>query len=90
MKTVRDRVAAITGAGSGIGRATARLLAQRGCHVAISDVNEQGLAETEAQCRQSGVKVSAARVDVADREAVHAWAAQVAREFGRKMLNKAG
>jgi NAD(P)-dependent dehydrogenase (short-subunit alcohol dehydrogenase family) len=92
MKTVQGKVAAITGAGSGIGRATARLLAQKGCHVAISDVNEQGLAETEAQCRQSGVKVLAARVDVAEREAVHAWATQVARELGgvHIIINNAG
>ena len=48
MKTVQGKVAAITGAGSGIGRATAKLLARKGCQVAISDVNEQGLAETEA------------------------------------------
>ncbi|HZI03156.1 MAG TPA: SDR family NAD(P)-dependent oxidoreductase, partial [Archangium sp.] len=67
MKTVQGKVAAITGAGSGIGRATAKLLAQKGCHVAISDVNEKGLAETAEQCGQSGVKVLAARVDVAHR-----------------------
>jgi NAD(P)-dependent dehydrogenase (short-subunit alcohol dehydrogenase family) len=92
MKTVQDKVAAITGAGSGIGRATARLLAQKGCHVALSDVNEVGLGETAELCRQAGVKVSATRVDVADRAAVQAWAEQVAGEFGRVniIINNAG
>lgn len=46
MKTVRNKVAVITGAGSGIGRALAKLLAQNGCHLAIADVNEKGLQET--------------------------------------------
>jgi short-subunit dehydrogenase len=92
MKTVQGKVAAITGAGSGIGRATAKLLAQKGCHVAISDVNEKGLAETEAMCGQSGVKVLAARVDVAHRAEVETWAAQVARELGgvNIIINNAG
>jgi NAD(P)-dependent dehydrogenase (short-subunit alcohol dehydrogenase family) len=43
MKTLKDKVAAITGAGSGIGRATAILMASQGCHLALSDVNEKGL-----------------------------------------------
>lgn len=92
MKTVQGKVAAITGAGSGIGRATAKLLAQKGCHVAISDVNEKGLAETAEQCGASGVKVLAARVDVANRGEVEAWAAQAARELGgvNIIINNAG
>lgn len=92
MKTVKDKVAAITGAGSGIGRATAVLLASKGCHVALSDVNTSGLAETEALCREKGVRVRVDRVDVAKREQVHAWADEVAREFGavHVIINNAG
>ncbi|MCE9670575.1 SDR family NAD(P)-dependent oxidoreductase [Myxococcus stipitatus] len=92
MKSVKDRVAAITGAGSGIGRATAMLLAREGCHVALSDVNAQALAETEARCRELGVRVRADTVDVAKREQVHAWADAVAREFGAVhiVINNAG
>ncbi|MCY1015708.1 SDR family NAD(P)-dependent oxidoreductase [Pyxidicoccus sp. MSG2] len=92
MKTVKNRVAAITGAGSGIGRATAVLLARNGCDVALSDVNEQGLRETADQCRTHGVRVDAARVDVAKREAVHAWADAVVQTLGavHVVINNAG
>jgi NAD(P)-dependent dehydrogenase (short-subunit alcohol dehydrogenase family) len=92
MKSVKGKVAAITGAASGIGRATAELLARRGCHVAISDVNEQGLAETAERCRAHGVRVKTTRLDVAQREAVHAWADEVARELGAVhiIINNAG
>ena len=90
MKNFHDKVAAITGAGSGIGRALARALARQGCHLALSDVNEAGLAETAASI--SGVKVTTARVDVADRAAVEAWAQQVVADHGRVNLifNNAG
>jgi NAD(P)-dependent dehydrogenase (short-subunit alcohol dehydrogenase family) len=92
MKSVKGRVAAITGAGSGIGRATAELLARNGCNLALSDVNEQGLAETAGKCRVHGVQVRTKRVDVAQREAVHAWADEVARELGAVhiIINNAG
>ena len=46
MKELKDKVAAITGAASGIGRALALNLAAEGCHMAISDVNEAGFKET--------------------------------------------
>jgi NAD(P)-dependent dehydrogenase (short-subunit alcohol dehydrogenase family) len=44
--TLDDRTAVITGAGSGIGRAIAQALARRGCHLALVDISEPGLAET--------------------------------------------
>jgi short-subunit dehydrogenase len=92
MKSVKGKVAAITGAGSGIGRATAELLARNGCDLALSDVNEQGLAETAEKCRAHGVQVRTARVDVAKREAVQTWADEVARDFGAVhiIINNAG
>ena len=92
MENFNGRVAAITGAGSGIGRALARELARRGAHLALSDVNETGLAETVALCEGSGVKVTSQRVDVSDRAAVFAWADRVADEHGKVNLvvNNAG
>ncbi len=92
MRDFSNRVAAITGAGSGIGRALASDLAGRGTHLALSDVDEQGLAETASRCEGRGVKVSTARVDVADRAAVESWAADVADEHGliNLVVNNAG
>jgi NAD(P)-dependent dehydrogenase (short-subunit alcohol dehydrogenase family) len=92
MKDFKNKVAAITGAGSGMGRELAVQLAERGCHVAISDVNEQGLAETAELARRHGVKVTTAKVDVASKDAVYAWAEQVARDHGKVNLifNNAG
>ena len=92
MKTFSGRVAAVTGAGSGIGRALALALARRGCHLALSDIDEAGLAGTVEAARRTGVTVSAARVDVADREAVYAWAERAAEEHGKVHLifNNAG
>ena len=94
MKDLNDKVAAITGAGSGIGRALAEELTERGTDVALSDVDEAGLEETVARCerRGAGTKVSSQTVDVADRQAVHDWADRVVDTHGRVNLifNNAG
>ncbi|HAS11073.1 MAG TPA: acetoin dehydrogenase [Acidimicrobiaceae bacterium] len=92
MEQLRGRVAAITGAGSGIGRALAVELARAGTHLALSDVDEVGLAETVTKAEGFGVKVTAARVDVADREAVERWADEVVADHGQVNLvfNNAG
>ncbi|MGK2947235.1 MAG: SDR family NAD(P)-dependent oxidoreductase [Acidimicrobiales bacterium] len=92
MKRFDGRVAAITGAGSGIGRALAVDLAGRGAHLALSDIDEAGLADTVARCEGAGVKVSSQRLDVADRGAVGAWAQTVVDEHGavHLVVNNAG
>jgi NAD(P)-dependent dehydrogenase (short-subunit alcohol dehydrogenase family) len=74
VKNFSGRVAAITGAGSGIGRALANALARQGAHLALSDIDDTGLAETVAQCEGFGVKITSEHLDVADRGAVYAWA----------------
>ena len=64
----------VTGAGSGIGRSTALLCAARGAELAICDVDEAGMAETEAWARDRGANVVARRVDVGDRAQMQAFA----------------
>jgi len=92
MKSFENKVAAITGAGSGIGRELAIELGRERCSLALSDVNEEGLQETVNRVRGLGVHVTSQRVDVADREAVHAWADQVVTDHGKANLifNNAG
>lgn len=92
MKLFANKVAAITGAGSGIGRALALNLANQGCHLALSDVNELGLAETVTQAQAFGVKVTSQKLDVANKDGVHAWADSVVRDHGQVNLifNNAG
>lgn len=72
-----DRTAVITGAASGIGRAIAVSLARRGCHLALADINETGLAETAGLVQAPGLRVRTYRLDVSDRAAIAAFPAQV-------------
>ena len=93
MKSFDDRVAVITGAGSGIGRALALSLAGHGALLAISDVDDRGLAETVDLVKRAGAReVRSDHLDVADRAAFTAYAAAVAEQFGRVNLvvNNAG
>lgn len=87
-----NKVAAVTGAGSGIGRALAIKLAQEGASVAISDVDQQGLEETEKLISQYNVGCQKTILDVSDREKVEAWAEGVIQEFGKAdyIFNNAG
>jgi butyryl-CoA dehydrogenase len=92
MKDLHGRVAAVTGAGSGIGRAIALELASRGCHLALADIDEENLNRTSNTVRRLGVTVSEAVVDVASRSAVHEWADKTVVEHGRVnvVINNAG
>lgn len=92
MSEFAGRVAVVTGAGSGIGRALALDLARRGAWLAVSDVDEAGLAETGARLAALGVEHRTDRLDVTDRAAVLAYADDVAGSYGRvnQVYNNAG
>lgn len=92
MKDFKNKVAAITGAASGMGRTLAVELARRGCHLALSDVNEAELVKTAELASQHGVKVTVKKVNVAHRDEVFAWADEAARDHGQVNLifNNAG
>lgn len=93
MKSLKDKVVVITGAGSGIGRALAVNLAEKGSVLALSDVNEAGLAETVELAQAAGSpQVHSARLDVADRAAFEEYAAAVLAKFERVnvVVNNAG
>jgi NAD(P)-dependent dehydrogenase (short-subunit alcohol dehydrogenase family) len=86
------KVAVVTGAGSGIGRGLALALARRGARLALSDVDEAGLAETVRQAEALGAEVHAQRLDVSERDAWTPYAAAVAERFGvvHQIYNNAG
>ena len=74
MNRFEGKVAVITGAGSGIGRALALNLAKRGARLALSDIDTEGLAETVRQAEALGADVKSDRLNVAERETVLAYA----------------
>lgn len=87
-----QKVALITGAGSGIGRAIAGSLARRGCHLALADINTDGLQETAELNKMNGVTISTHKLDVTDRDAVKALPPAILEAHGRidLLINNAG
>lgn len=92
MKSFSNKVAAITGAGSGMGRALAVQLAKLNCAVAISDVVDENLLETESLIKEYDVKVTRHLVDVSDRSVMEQYASEVNTTHGKVNLifNNAG
>lgn len=92
MNELQGRVAVVTGAASGIGYALAERFAEEGMKLAIADIHQPSLDDAAAKLRASGATVMAQRVDVADADAVEAFASRVFDEFGAVniLCNNAG
>lgn len=78
-----ERVAFVTGAGSGIGRATALAFARQGASVVVADVSEQGNQETARMIEELGRRATAVRCDVTRGEQVQAALDKAIEAFGR-------
>jgi NADP-dependent 3-hydroxy acid dehydrogenase YdfG len=92
MPYAQGKIAVITGAGSGIGRALSQQLNNEGCALYISDINPDTLADTVASLPNKDVPVNHSILDVADKAAVHAWADSIAADQGHVdiVINNAG
>lgn len=92
MKTLTNKVTAVTGAASGIGRMLAVNLAAMGCEVAISDIDDAGLQKTAEMVKELNGTVSIHEVDVARQEDVKQYASSVVAQHGRvdMIINNAG
>jgi len=82
MQQLRGKVAAVTGAASGLGRAMALAFAREGMHLALADVDEKNLAETKRMARELGVDTIAMRVDVSQSEEVEGYAERCIEALG--------
>ena len=92
MKQLRDRVALVTGGGSGIGRGMALAFADSGMHVVIADIEEDAARKVAGEVEQRGVRSLPVQVDVTDRAAVEALAERSFAELGavHVLCNNAG
>jgi len=92
MKSFAGKVAIITGAGSGMGRYLAILLAQEGADVCVCDVNNETLSKTVDMLRQFNVSVSSHLLDVADKDSIEALPQKIIDHHGKidLVFNNAG
>ena len=92
MKDLRGKVAVVTGAGSGIGQATAVALAKEGCDLALADINQAGMEVTAGQVKAFGIKLTQHNVNVAGKEEMMHFAEEVMNQHGHVhiVVNNAG
>jgi 3-oxoacyl-[acyl-carrier protein] reductase len=91
-RSLKGRTALVTGAGSGMGRATAKILAAEGARVAVTDINEEAAKKVAEDIRSAGGEARAWRLDVADPKSIGEVVADVAKTFGSLdvLVNNAG
>ncbi len=89
---LKDKVAIVTGAASGIGEATAKLFAQEGAKVVVADVSEAGIKRVAKEIMDEGRESLAVKVDVSQRQEVENMVAEAIKQFGRIdiLINNAG
>ena len=92
MERLKNRVAIVTGAGQGIGRALALGLAREGAKVVIADINEENAASVKSEVKASGGTALAACADVLNEDSVQTMVDKSLREFGKLdiLVNNAG
>ena len=92
MPLLQNHIAAVTGSGSGIGRAIALGFAREGAQVAVLDISAEAASETAQQILNAGGKAQSFTLDVTDRAACRKIAAEVASKFGpiSVLVNNAG
>ncbi len=92
MKDFSGKTVVITGAGSGIGRGLAKLLAKKGADLALVDLSDENLKETTDQLSGNAACVRCYALDVSDKDAIYALADNVYNDFGRVdvVINNAG
>lgn len=83
MRGLKGKVAAVTGAGSGIGQAAAERLGEEGCKVAVLDINEAGAKATVDHIKAAGGEAIAIRTDVSSEASVEAAFADIIGHFGQ-------
>lgn len=92
MTYTQGKIAVITGAGSGIGRALAVQLNREGCELFLSDINADSLSETIGKLLRKDIPADGQVLDVASKEGMHAWAERIADARGHVdiVINNAG
>jgi 3-oxoacyl-[acyl-carrier protein] reductase len=92
MADLQGRIALVTGAAQGIGRAIALELARAGATLALADINEVKLAQVAAEIEAAGGQAAAFRIDVSNEESIDAGAKAVLERFGKVeiLVNNAG